>query len=179
VALVIVQRIKVAGPNQAFLITGRKGRPVTNPETGLVSTDMSGQKVIMGASVFVLPFVQKLHVLELSSRRLQVGIRGAVSSNGIKCDLEGVAIVKVAGSEDSIRAAAQRFLDQQGDIEVFTQEVLAGSLRSIVGRLTVEAEFGRLRAHPGLIAAGLAAAGIGAGIAVRRKRSARKSRWRR
>ncbi len=138
VALVVVQRIKVAGPNQAFLITGRKGRPVTNPETGLVSTDMSGQKVIMGASVFVLPFVQKLHILELSSRRLQVGIRGAVSANGIKCDLEGVAIVKVAGSEDSIRAAAQRFLDQQGDIEVFTQEVLAGSLRSIVGRLTVE-----------------------------------------
>ncbi len=138
VVLAVVQRIKVAGPNEAFLITGRKGRPVTNPETGLVSTDMSGQKVIMGASVFVLPFVQKLHSLELSSRRLQVGIRGAVSSNGIKCDLEGVAIVKVAGSEDAIRAAAQRFLDQQDDIEVFTQEVLAGSLRSIVGRLTVE-----------------------------------------
>lgn len=136
--LAVVQRIKVAGPNQAFLITGRKGRPVTNPETGLVSTDMSGQKVIMGASVFVLPFVQKLHVMDLSSRRLQVAIRGAVSATGIKCDLEGVAIVKVAGSEDSIRAAAQRFLDQQGGIEVFTQEVLAGSLRSIVGRLTVE-----------------------------------------
>ncbi|MDQ3572121.1 MAG: 1-acyl-sn-glycerol-3-phosphate acyltransferase [Actinomycetota bacterium] len=44
---------------------------------------------------------------------------------------------------------------------------------------TVEAEFGRLRAHPGLIAAGLAAVGIGAGIAVRRKRSTRKRRWRR
>jgi flotillin len=137
-AIAVVTRIKVAGPNEAFLITGRKGRPVTNPETGLVSTDMSGQKVIMGASVFVLPFVQKLHSLELSSRRLQVGIRGAVSANGIKCDLEGVAIVKVAGSEDAIRAAAQRFLDQQDDIEVFTQEVLAGSLRAIVGRLTVE-----------------------------------------
>jgi flotillin len=138
VVLAVVQRIKVAGPNEAYLITGRKGRPVTNPETGLVSTDMSGQKVIMGASVFVLPFVQKLHAMDLSSRRLQVAIRGAVSSTGIKCDLEGVAIVKVAGSEDAIRAAAQRFLDQQDGIEVFTQEVLAGSLRSIVGRLTVE-----------------------------------------
>jgi flotillin len=136
--LAVVSRIKVGGPNEAFLITGRKGRPVTNPETGLVSTDMSGQKVIMGASVFVLPFVQKLHSMDLSSRRLQVAIRGAVSATGIKCDLEGVAIVKVAGSEDAIRAAAQRFLDQQDGIEVFTQEVLAGSLRSIVGRLTVE-----------------------------------------
>ncbi len=90
-------RIKVAGPNQAFIITGRKGRAVRNPETGLVSTDMSGQKVVMGASVFVIPVVQKLHVLDLSSRRIPVGIGGAVSAQGITCDLEGVAIVKVGG----------------------------------------------------------------------------------
>ncbi|HWB71676.1 MAG TPA: SPFH domain-containing protein [Egibacteraceae bacterium] len=138
VALVIVNRLRVAGPNQAFIITGRKGKPVRNPETGEISTDMSGQKVVMGAAVFVLPFVQRLHIMDLSSRRISVGIRGAVSSQGIKCDLEGVAIVKVGGNEDAIRASAQRFLNQQQGIEVFTQEVLAGSLRAIVGRLTVE-----------------------------------------
>ena len=138
VAYLIVRRIKVAGPNQAYIITGRKGKPVRNPETGEVSTDMSGQKVVMGASVFVLPFVQKLHILDLSSRRISVGIRGAVSAQGIKCDLEGVAIVKVGGNEDAIRAASQRFLDQQQGIDQFTQEVLAGSLRAIVGRLTVD-----------------------------------------
>ena len=138
VALLVIQRVKVAGPNDAFIITGRKGQPVRNPETGQISTDMSGQKVVMGASVFVLPFVQKLHVMDLSSRRISVGIRGAVSAQGIKCDLDGVAIVKVGGNEDAIRAAAQRFLDQQDGIEAFTQEVLAGSLRAIVGRLTVD-----------------------------------------
>ncbi len=138
-AMLISSRFRVAGPNQAFLITGRKGRgAVKNPETGEVSTDLSGQKVIMGASTFVLPVVQKLHVMDLSSRRISVGIRGAVSSAGIKCDLEGVAIVKVGGNEDAIRAAAQRFLNQQDGIEAFTQEVLAGSLRAIVGRLTVD-----------------------------------------
>jgi flotillin len=67
-----------------------------------------------------------------------VGIRGAVSKQGVKCDLEGVAIVKVGGSENSIRAAAQRFLNQQQGIDTFTSEVLAGALRSIVGRLTIE-----------------------------------------
>lgn len=137
--LVAVSRIKVAGPNEAFIITGRKGRSVTNSETGIVSTDMSGQKVIMGSSVFVLPFVQKLSSLDLSSRRLNVAIRGAVSATGIKVDLEGVAIVKIAGTEDAIRAAGQRFRDApSGTIESSTQETLAGSLRSIVGRLTVE-----------------------------------------
>ncbi len=137
--LLIVSRVKVAGPNEAFIITGRKGKgAVRNPETGEISTDLSGQKVVMGASVFVLPFVQKLGVLDLSSRRIPVAIRGAVSAQGIKCDLEGVAIVKVGGNEDAIRASAQRFLEQQSGIDTFTQEVLAGSLRAIVGRLTVD-----------------------------------------
>jgi flotillin len=135
--LLILSRIKVAGPNQAFLVTGRQGRQVTDP-SGVVSRDSSGQKVVMGASVFVLPVVQKLHTMDLSSRRIPVGIRGAVSKQGVKCDLEGVAIVKVGGSESSIRAAAQRFLNQQEGIDTFTSEVLAGALRSIVGRLTIE-----------------------------------------
>ncbi len=137
--LLVVSRVKVGGPNEAFLITGRKGKgEVRNPETGQLSSDLSGQKVVMSASVFVLPFVQKLHTMDLSSRRIPVGIRGAVSKQGIKCDLDGVAVVKVGGNEDAIRAAAQRFLNQQEGIDSFTQEVLAGSLRSIVGRLTVE-----------------------------------------
>ena len=139
VVLVAVSRFKVSGPDEAFIITGRKGKgSVRNPETGEISTDLSGQRVVMGASTFVLPVVQKLHILNLSSRRIPVAIRGAVSAQGIKCDLEGVAIVKVGGNEDAIRAAGQRFLDQQEGIELFTQEVLAGSLRAIVGRLTVD-----------------------------------------
>lgn len=134
----IASRYKVARPNEAYIITGQKGKAVTNPETGLVSTDLSGQKVIMGGGVFVIPFIQRLHVLDLSSRRIMVTIRNAVSGQGIKLNVDGVAIVKVGGNEDSIRAAAQRFLMQQAEIETFTQETLAGSLRSIVGSLTVE-----------------------------------------
>lgn len=134
----LLSRIKVAGPNEAFIVTGRKGRPVTNPETGEITTDLSGQKVVMGASTFVLPFVQRLESLSLSSRQISVQVSSAVSANGIRCSLEGVAIVKVGGTEDAVRASAQRFLGQQSEVDRFTTEVLAGSLRSIVGRLTVE-----------------------------------------
>jgi len=135
--LYIVSRIKVAGPNEAFIVTGRKGRSIEGVD-GVVSEDLSGQKVVMGASVFVLPVVQRLQVLGLSSRRIHVEIQGAVSKQGIRSDLQGVAIVKVGGTADAVRAAAQRFLNQQNEIEEFTREVLAGALRSIVGRLTVE-----------------------------------------
>ena len=137
IILFVLSRIKVAGPNEAFIITGRKGR-TTQSADGTSSTDMSGQKVVMGASVFVLPVVQKLQSLDLSSRRIDVSIRGAVSKQGIRAELHGVAIVKVGGNEGAIRAAAQRFLHQQAEIEEFTREVLAGALRSIVGRLTIE-----------------------------------------
>ncbi|MGH1563592.1 flotillin family protein [Mumia sp. DW29H23] len=136
--LLVTSRYKVAGPNQAFIVTGRKGKAVLNPETGALTTDLSGQKVILGGGTFVIPFVQKLATMDLSSRRISVQIRGAVSGQGIKLNVEGVAIVKVGGNADQIRLAAQRFLSQQADIEPFTQEVLAGALRSIVGGLTVE-----------------------------------------
>jgi flotillin len=135
--LFILSRIKVAGPNEAFIITGRKGKSVQGAD-GSRSTDLSGQKVVMGASVFVVPVVQRLQVLDLSSRRIHVEITGAVSKQGIRTNLQGVAIVKVGGTEDAIRAAAQRFLNQQQGIDLFTSEVLAGALRSIVGRLTIE-----------------------------------------
>lgn len=138
IALLVISRYRVAGPNEAFIVTGRKGHEVRNPETGVVSADLSGQKVVMGGGIFVVPFIQRLFVMDLSSRRISVQIRGAVSGQGIKLNLDGVAIVKVGGNEDSIRAAAQRFLTQQEEIESFTQETLAGSLRSIVGSLSVE-----------------------------------------
>lgn len=139
VIALITSRIKVAGPNEAFIVTGGGGsKSVRNPETGQMSRDLSGQKVVMGGRVFVVPFVQSLHILDLSSRRIMVQIRGAVSGQGVKLNLDGVAIVKVGGNEDSIRAAAQRFLTQQEEVETFTQETLAGSLRSIVGSLSVE-----------------------------------------
>ncbi|MEI2712165.1 MAG: SPFH domain-containing protein [Nocardioides sp.] len=138
IGLLVTTRYKVAGPHEAFIVTGRKGKEVRNPETGEISTDLSGQKVVMGSGVFVVPFVQRLAAIDLSSRRIPVQIRGAVSGQGIKLNLDGVAIVKVGGNEDSIRAAAQRFASQQGEVETFTQEVLAGALRSIVGSLSVE-----------------------------------------
>ncbi|MFI6722866.1 flotillin family protein [Streptomyces atratus] len=137
-ALVVITRYKVAGPSEAFIITGRRGKKSTDPVTGRTSIDNSGQKVVVGGGVFVVPFVQQKFTLDLSSRHIPVAVRGAVTLRGVKSHLEGVAIVKVGGSEEAIRAAAQRFLQQQDGIVGFTQEVLSGALRAIVGRMSVE-----------------------------------------
>ncbi|GAB3622272.1 hypothetical protein GCM10027418_03540 [Mariniluteicoccus endophyticus] len=135
--LVTISRYKVAGPNEAFIVTRSKGKEVGNPETGQISTDLSGQK---GHGRWRLRHDVRAAPPHPGpvSRRITVQIRGAASGQGIKLNLDGVAIVMVGGKEDSIRAAAQRFLTQQEEIETFTQETLAGSLRSIVGSLSVE-----------------------------------------
>ena len=135
---IVVKRYRIAGPNEAIIVTGSKGKERRDPSTGDVIRDLTGQKVVMGAGVFVVPFVKKAFSVDLSARRIPLQIRGAVSAQGIQLNLEGVAIVKVGGTEDAIRAAAQRFLGQQSNIDTFTQETLSGALRSIVGGLTVE-----------------------------------------
>jgi flotillin len=137
IAMFVLSRIKVAGPNEAFIVTGRKGRSIKAAD-GTTVTDLSGQKVVMGAAVFVMPVVQRLHKLDLSSREIPVKVAGAVSAQGIRCDADAVAIVKVGGTAEMIRPAAQRFLHQQNRIELFTGQVLSGALRAVIGRLTVE-----------------------------------------
>src|SRR5690348_7625731 len=137
IAMFVLSRINVAGPNQAFIVTGRKGRSIKAAD-GSTVTDMSGQKVVMGAAVFVMPVVQRLYRLDLSSREIPVAVTAAVSKQGIRCDADAVAIVKVGGTAEMIRPAAQRFLHQQDRIEAFTAQVLSGALRAVVGRLTVE-----------------------------------------
>ena len=42
--LLITSRYKVAGPNQAFIVTGRKGKAVLNPETGQLSPTCPGRR---------------------------------------------------------------------------------------------------------------------------------------
>jgi flotillin len=85
-----------------------------------------------------MPVVQRLYRLDLSSREIPVSVSAAVSAQGIRCDADAVAIVKVGGTAEMIRPAAQRFLHQQERIEAFTGQVLSGALRAVVGRLTVE-----------------------------------------
>lgn len=135
VALVIIKRYRIAKPDEAIIVTGGRGKEVVD-QLGNKSRDLSGQKVVTGGGVFVLPFVQKSFTISLRSRRLSI-VTGAQTTDGITIQAQAVAVVKVGGSQEMIRAAAQRFLSNSDEIDESTQEVLSGSLRSIIGGLTV------------------------------------------
>lgn len=131
IGFTIANRYKVAKPDEAIIITGSGGKRSKDDDLP------AAQKVVQGGGVFVLPFVQQAHSISLASRQIGVTI-SAISNNGINLRLQAVAIVKVGGKDEQIRAAAQRFLGQQEEIDRFTEEVMAGSLRSIVGTMSVE-----------------------------------------
>lgn len=143
IALVVFikARYQMAKPDEALVITGRnKGKaPVANPEeAGKQSDALAGQKVIIGSGTFIKPFFEDVHKISLSSRKILLEVESVVSKNNVPLVLKGVAIVKVGGTERDVRAAAQRFLGQQDQIEDFSQNVLNGSLRAIIGEMTVE-----------------------------------------
>ncbi|GAA2003950.1 flotillin family protein [Brevibacterium samyangense] len=125
---VVLRSYRIAAPSEALIITGK----------GASSGDAAeGGRVVIGGRAVVYPIVQKAFVLSLSSRQISVEIDG-YSKNGIALRLRGVAQVKVGGTVEDVRKAAQRFLDQQEQIDHYSQEILSGTLRAVVGTLTVE-----------------------------------------
>jgi flotillin len=122
-------RYKVAGANEALIISGRR-------EKGPEGT--TGLKVVRGQGVIVLPLINKVGKLHLSARQINVQLSDAVTKQGIKVAVQGVATVKIGSDEESIRAAAERFMEREDQIDSIVKNVLEGSLRSIVGTLTVE-----------------------------------------
>ena len=130
--IVILAGIKVAKPDEAIIVTSRQQRG----RKGEDFDASAGQKVVLGSRVFVKPIVEAHFKLSLRSRQLNVQAT-AQTRDAITIKVNAVAVVKVGGSESMVRAAAQRFLNQQDQIESSTEEVLSGSVRSIVGQLTV------------------------------------------
>jgi flotillin len=126
----IGSRYKVAGANEALIRSGR-----AKPGEGAAE----GLKVVRGGGLIVLPLFHKLGRLKLTARQINVALTDAVTSQGIKVALEGVATFKVGADEASIRNAAERFLETDiREVDDIVKNVLEGSLRSIVGTLTVE-----------------------------------------
>ena len=97
VALVIIKRYRIAKPDEAIIVTGGKGKEVRAAD-GTVSRDLSGQKVVTGGGVFVLPFVQKSFSISLRSRRLSITTE-AQTSHRITMQAQADGVVKVAGTK--------------------------------------------------------------------------------
>jgi flotillin len=118
-------RYKVAKPNEALIIAGSRRA-------------VGGIRVVVGGGAIVYPLVNVARRISLEVQSITVGLDGAVTMQGVPVAVEGIVNVKISDDEDSIRQAAQRFLDTQAGIPEIVRNVMEGSLRTIIGQLTVE-----------------------------------------
>jgi flotillin len=118
-------RYKVAKPNEALIIAGSR-------------RSAGGIRVVVGGGAIVYPLVNVAKRISLEVQSIPVGLAGAVTTQGVPVAVEGIVNVKIADDEDSIRQAAQRFLDSQAKVPEIVRNVMEGSLRTIIGQLTVD-----------------------------------------
>ena len=136
----VSSRYHVAGANEALIVAGSRGAKVRDERGQVASTPGDkGVKVVVGGGTFVRPLLDRVGRLKLTARQINVQLSDAVTSQGIKVQVQGVATFKIGRDVESLRNAAERFLDAKPEqVDSIVKNVLEGSLRSIVGTLTIE-----------------------------------------
>ncbi|MEX2546279.1 MAG: SPFH domain-containing protein [Chloroflexota bacterium] len=139
----VASRYRVANANEALIVAGSRGSKVRDERGEVAATTATaadkGIRVVVGGGTFVLPLIHKVGRMKLTARQISVALPDAVTSQGIKVAVQGVATFKIGRDVESIRNAAERFLDSKDEqVDSIVKNVLEGSLRSIVGTLTIE-----------------------------------------
>ena len=119
----------VPAPNEAMLISGGKQKA---SDDGTLPF-----RIVTGHGAWVMPVVRKASYLTLAMREAVV-TDDCVTQQGITLSVKAVIAFKVGSDHASIAAAAQRFLEDQDQMDELTGQIFAGHLRSIVGSMTVE-----------------------------------------
>lgn len=128
VAFIILLRLvaglyKKVGPNEAMIVYG-----------------LGGTKVVRGGGRIVIPMLQSQRELSLELMSFDVAPKKELFTHqGVAVLIDAVTQLKVRSDEQSIRTAAEQFLDKGDEArEGAIRLVMEGHLRGIVGQLTVE-----------------------------------------
>jgi flotillin len=132
IAMMLLSRnyIKVS-PNQAAVISGRRRK--------LADGTAVGYRLVRGGATLVVPFLEKVEYLNLNVLTVPLATSRAYTAQGVPVSVKATANVKIKGDDESLRAAAERFLGMpQDQFHRLIFQTLEGHLRAILGTLTVE-----------------------------------------
>ena len=118
-------------PNQAAVISGRS-RTLGDGTT-------VGYRLVRGGATLIFPFLEKVDYLSLNVLMVPLSTTRAYTGQGVPVSVKAVANVKIKGDDESLRAAAERFLGMKPEeFHRLVFQTLEGHLRAILGTLTVE-----------------------------------------
>jgi len=135
-ALIILAFIKanlrICHPNEILVFSGRKRK--------LKDGTVVGYRVVKGGKGLKFPIVESVTRLPLTTIPIDLELSGALTSGIIPINLQAMANVKIAGSEEEgLSNALERFLGRNmTDISQIARENLEGSLRGVLATLTPE-----------------------------------------
>lgn len=119
--LFIKNYIKVP-PNQVAVFTGR-GEP----------------KVVRGGARLRIPGLERVDYMSLEPFSIRITTSGAISKDGVPVTVDAVGMVRLGSSAEAIKTAGERFLtSNRGTLQTDLNDNLAGALRGIVAKMTVE-----------------------------------------
>lgn len=119
--VIIVSGYVKAPPDKAYIISGLRKQA----------------KFVIGKASIKIPFLERKDELELSLVQVDIKTESSVPTKEfINVRVDGVANVKVSSDDESIRKAAENFLNRDKEyIATIAQQVLEGNMREIIGQM--------------------------------------------
>jgi flotillin len=128
----IKANLRICHPNEILVFSGRKRK--------LKDGAVVGYRVIKGGRGLKIPIIESVTRLPLTTIPIDMELSGALTSGIIPINIQAMANVKIAGSEEEgLSNALERFLGRNiTDITQIARENLEGSLRGVLATLTPE-----------------------------------------
>ena len=129
--LVIINRlVYICAPNEVLIFSG---------PTRLAGNRSVGYRLVQGGRRIRWPLVERVDRMDLTNMIIDIRVAGAYSRGGIPLNVEGVANLKISGTEPTIGNAIERFLGvPRQEIMRVARETLEGNLRGVLATLTPE-----------------------------------------
>lgn len=123
--------VRICNPNELLVLSGRKQRTKDGAEVGY--------RVIFGGRTVVIPILETVMRMDLTTMPVPVEVRNAYSKGGTPLQIQAIANVKVSSNPEIVGNAIERFLGRdRSEITRVARETLEGNLRGVVALLTPE-----------------------------------------
>lgn len=123
--------LQICNPNEILILSGRKRKTKRGQSVGY--------RVIFGGHTVVIPILERVERMDMTTMPVPVEVRNAYSKGGIPLHIQAIANVKVSSNPSVVGNAIERFLGRsRNEIKRVARETLEGNLRGVVADLTPE-----------------------------------------
>jgi flotillin len=123
--------MQICNPNEIMILSGRKHRTKDGHEVGY--------RVIFGGRTIVIPILETVERMDLTTMPVPVEVKNAYSKGGTPLHIQAIANVKISSDPEIVGNAIERFLGRdRSEIAAVARETLEGNLRGVVALLTPE-----------------------------------------